>query len=81
MGKETLKLTYEEAAAELENIVRQMESGSLSLDESVKAYEEGLKLVKFCEKELNKYEKLLRGSSDGDGETPKKAASEGNGEE
>jgi exodeoxyribonuclease VII small subunit len=81
MGKETQKLNYEEAAARLETIVRQMEAGSLSLDESVKAYEEGLKLVKFCEKELNKYEKLLRGNSDGDGESSGKTVSEGDGEE
>jgi exodeoxyribonuclease VII small subunit len=60
MGKEE-KLNYEDAITKLEVIVRQMESGNLALEESVKAYEEGMKLVKFCEKELGKYEKLLSG--------------------
>ena len=58
MGKEE-KLNYEDAITKLEVIVRQMESGNLALEESVKAYEEGMKLVRFCEKELGKYEKLL----------------------
>ncbi|MBO5417296.1 MAG: exodeoxyribonuclease VII small subunit [Clostridia bacterium] len=60
MGKEE-KLNYEDAITKLEVIVRQMESGNLALEESVKAYEEGMKLVRFCEKELGKYEKLLSG--------------------
>lgn len=40
------KMTYESGIAELEEIVRQLESGSVSLDESFKAYQKGVKLYK-----------------------------------
>lgn len=53
------KITYEMAYARLEKLVKSMESGDLTLDDSIKAYEEGLKLLKICESELNRYEKLL----------------------
>lgn len=53
------KLTYEEAFSKLEALVKSMENGALSLDESIKAYEEGTKLLKVCEDELARYEKLL----------------------
>lgn len=53
------KITYEVAYAKLEKLVKSMESGELSLDDSIKAYEEGLKLLKICESELARYEKLL----------------------
>lgn len=53
------KITYEMAYARLEKLVKSMESGDLTLDDSIKAYEEGLKLLKICESELSRYEKLL----------------------
>ena len=61
MGNENTEktLSYEEAVAQLEQIVRQMESGSLTLQESVQSYEKGIALIKFCEGELEKYEKLI----------------------
>ena len=37
-----------------------MESGKLTLEESVKAYEEGAKLVKYCESELARYEEVIK---------------------
>ena len=36
----------------LETIVRDLENGQVSLNESVKYYEEGSKLMKYCEKKL-----------------------------
>ena len=56
-GKEQ---TFEEAYARLEQIVSKMESGKLTLEESVKAYEEGAKLVKYCESELARYEEVIK---------------------
>ena len=53
------KMTYEEAFAKLEELVRKMENGELTLSESIKSYEEGMKLLKICEGELGKYEKLI----------------------
>lgn len=52
-------LSYEEAVLQLEQLVRQMESGNLTLQESVQSYEKGISLIKFCESELDKYEKII----------------------
>ena len=54
------KLSYEQAFAQLEQLVSKMESGKLTLDESIKAYEEGTKLVKYCESELARYEAVIK---------------------
>ena len=61
MGNENTEktLSYEEAVAQLEQLVRQMESGNLTLQESVQSYEKGISLIKFCESELDKYEKII----------------------
>lgn len=51
------ELTFEEAIENLEGIVRELENGNLSLDESVKKFEQGMKLSKHCNEILNKAEK------------------------
>lgn len=45
-------LKFEEALESLEIIVRKMEAGDLTLDESLKIFEEGMDLTKFCEQKL-----------------------------
>ncbi len=45
-------LSFEEALAELEKIVRQLEEGKGGLDASIKAYERGAALKSHCEKKL-----------------------------
>lgn len=47
------KLSFEKSFARLEEIARQLESNELSLDDSLKLFEEGMTLVKFCEARLN----------------------------
>lgn len=47
------KMSYEEASKKLQNIIEQVESGTLSLDESIKLFEEGSKLIQFCYKTLD----------------------------
>ena len=47
-------LSFEEALAELEEIVRQLEQGRGTLDNSISAYERGTLLKKHCEDKLNK---------------------------
>ena len=47
-------LSFEEALAELEEIVRQLEQGRGTLDDSISAYERGTLLKKHCENKLNK---------------------------
>ena len=76
MGNENTEktLSYEEAVAQLEQLVRQMESGNLTLQESIQSYEKGISLIKFCESELDKYEKIIeqlgggKPAEDSDGE-------------
>lgn len=46
------KKTFEEALAELETIVRNLESGRIQLEEAVDAYEKGMALKKMCEDRL-----------------------------
>ncbi len=48
--------TYEKDYKKLEQIVKKLESGDISLDESVKLYEEGVALYKSLEKTLKEYE-------------------------
>ena len=58
------KEKFEEALQKLEAIVTQMEEGDLPLEETLKAFEEGVKLARFCANKLDeaerKVEKLMR---------------------
>lgn len=47
------EMTFEQASRALDEIVRKMESGQISLEESVSAYETGSKLKEHCLKLLN----------------------------
>ena len=61
-------LTFEEAMLSLEDIVRKLENGGLSLDESLSSFEEAVKLVKFCNEKIEAAEhkvKLLVENKDG----------------
>lgn len=53
MSKKNEDLSFEAAIERMESIVRQMENGNLNLQESMALYEEGVKLAKFCQKELD----------------------------
>ena len=44
--------SFEKNLQNLENIVEKLESGEIGLEESVKLYEEGMKIKKICEKNL-----------------------------
>ena len=59
-----LPASFEEAMAELAQLVTQMESGALALEGSVAAYARGAELVKYCAAQLEKVEaqvKVLEG--------------------
>ncbi|MCK5684707.1 exodeoxyribonuclease VII small subunit [bacterium] len=53
------KKTFETALTDLENIVKDMESGELSLESAMKNYENGLKQSKYCFDLLDKTEKKI----------------------
>ena len=59
--------TFEVALKNLEEIVRHLEKGDLSLDDSLKAFEEGIKWARQCETKLaeakGKVEMLVRSAS------------------
>lgn len=47
------KISYEEAREELTKVVEQLESGSASLEESLKLWERGEELAKICQEWLD----------------------------
>jgi exodeoxyribonuclease VII small subunit len=59
-GKSLQKLNFEEAMEKLEKIVQQLESGELSLEDSVKSFEEGIELSKLCKKKLESAENRVK---------------------
>ena len=54
------EMKFEEALKKLEKIVDELESGKLSLDDSLKKYEEGVKLSRFCHKTLQAAQKKVQ---------------------
>jgi exodeoxyribonuclease VII small subunit len=58
MAKASSK-NFETALEELEQVVEQLESGDLALDDSLSAFEKGVGLVKFCNQKLNEVEKKV----------------------
>ena len=61
-------ITFEGAQARLEEIVKVLEGSSVSLDDSLKLYEEGIELVRVCNEKLENAEmkiKLLHENANG----------------
>ena len=46
-------MSFEDALAELEQIVRRLEGGQVKLDEAILCYERGAQLKRHCEQKLN----------------------------
>lgn len=62
------KKTFEQALEGLEKIVTEIESGKVSLEESIEKYAEGIDLIKQCRKILDAAEKKIQllGGTQGD---------------
>ena len=61
-------MSFELAMSRLEEIVGKLDSGKVTLDESLKLYEEGIALVRLCSERLDSAEqksKLVKASADG----------------
>ena len=56
----TKEFSFEKAMAELEETVHALEEGKLTLDESLKAFEKGIKLVNACNEKLNLAEQKIK---------------------
>ena len=52
--------SFEDAMKRLEEIVSGLESGGVTLDESVAAFKEGIELVKFCSSRLDAAEQTVK---------------------
>ncbi|HPW44810.1 MAG TPA: exodeoxyribonuclease VII small subunit [bacterium] len=63
------KKSFEESMADLEKIVRKLEAGDISLDDSLSEFEKGVSLLRDCEKKLDeakgKVEQLINDASGG----------------
>jgi exodeoxyribonuclease VII small subunit len=53
------KQTFETSLQELEKIVRRLEDGDLPLEESLKLFEDGVKLSRECQERLNQAERRI----------------------
>lgn len=53
-------MSFEQAAAELEAIVQQMELGNLALDDAFNAYKRGAELLQICQQSLNHVEQQIQ---------------------
>jgi exodeoxyribonuclease VII small subunit len=62
--KENENRNFENSLKELEQIVRQLESGEMDLDESLEKFEQGIKLYKNCRLTLENAEKKIKILSD-----------------
>lgn len=51
--------TFEESLAELEQIVHQLENGELSLEDSLKLFEDGVRLSRECQEKLAQAERRI----------------------
>ncbi len=62
-GKRQRGMSVEDAMEKLEKIVKQLEEGILPLEESIRAFSEGMELARFCQKKLDevqaKVQKLM----------------------
>ena len=59
-------VNFEDAMAELEKLVAQMEEGALSLDESLQAFERGVMLTRQCQQALSQAELRVQALTDTD---------------
>ena len=63
------QLTFEESRAQLETIVKDMESGDATLQELMTNYSQGIELSKNCLQQLTRAEQTMDLLVTGDGET------------
>jgi exodeoxyribonuclease VII small subunit len=57
--KESANQSFESALENLEQVVEQLETGELSLEDSLAAFEKGVGLVKHCNQKLNEVERKI----------------------
>ena len=68
-AKQQSEFNFEEALQELERLVSTLEEGELSLEDSMKAFEKGIKLTRECQTALQKAEQKVQILLNESGET------------
>ena len=68
-AKKPTAFNFESALEELEELVTSMEDGELSLEDSLKAFEKGIKLTRDCQTALKNAEQKVQVLLDENGET------------
>ena len=68
MAKKPQQPDFEQSLAELESLVERMEEGELSLEESLKTYEQGIKLSRACKQALDRVEQRILVLTEREGE-------------
>lgn len=53
------ELTFRDSMSKLDEIVNKLENNEIELEEAINLFEEGLKLVKRCDSQLNDFEKKV----------------------
>ena len=59
MSQEPKEIPFETAMKKLEEFVRHLENGDLSLEDTLKKYEEGVRMADICTKRLAEAEKKV----------------------
>lgn len=59
LSDERIKMNFEASIKRIDEIIAALEDKDISLDDSIKLYKEGAKLVEVCKKELDKAEMLI----------------------
>ena len=59
MARAKKSVNFEEALEQLEDLVEAMEAGDLSLEDSLKSFEKGVKLTRECQQALNEAEQKV----------------------
>ncbi len=60
------KISFEEAMTKLEAEVKKLEGGNMTLEESISAFENAVKLVKICNEKLESAERRVRLLTEGE---------------
>ena len=77
MAEKKTAVYFEKAIKDLEKIVEDLESGELSLEQSLKTFEKGIKLTRQCQGELEKAELKVKKLVEENGELKTKPLTNG----
>ena len=77
MAEKKTAVNFEKAIKDLEKIVEDLESGELSLEQSLKTFEKGIKLTRQCQWELEKAELKVKKLVEENGELKTKPLTNG----